>query len=93
MIDFTVFKKIFMIERSKTNSASKNFVPHTDANASSQPTGRKVHVSSQDLLFCRGPKKLNALLFPYREICTHRTSSRDPLSVLIGESDFATSRV
>jgi hypothetical protein len=50
------------------------------------------HVLSQDLLFSRGPKNSNVLLFPYREIFTHRTLVGSP-SLQIGRSDFMTSRI
>jgi hypothetical protein len=41
-------------------------------------------------LFTLARRTLHALLFPYREICTHNKLSQDPLFTL-GRSDFATS--
>jgi hypothetical protein len=59
----------------------------------SQPAGRKVgrSIAHRIFLFHTARRTLKALLFPYREICTHNKSLWDPLFTL-GRSDFATSR-
>jgi hypothetical protein len=42
-------------------------------------TSSSRHARSQDLLFLDGPKNSKVLLFPYREICTHRILHMIPI--------------
>jgi hypothetical protein len=47
---------------------------------------------TQDLLLLTARRTQIVLLFPYREICTHRSLHTIPLSLLIGKSELATSQ-